>query len=188
MSYSECTERSLYLHYTLEISPFRFASVEMGCRIFSLSLLWNIFHLDRTQWAERSQALRFTEDFSASVEMDRDFPPSSSLSSQKSLELLRLVFRIRLRLILAHNITFCLDLGFCPLESPVPFSLSCFASFTQELFVLSELLRFLRLVLRIRLRLISQMKNPLDFPPKSSGLLMIRMSIYNSKCSVDLLY
>ena len=55
-------------------------------------------------------------------------------------------------------------------------------------FVLSELLRLLRLVLRIRLRLISQMKNPLDFPPCSSGLLMIRMSIYNSKCSVDLLY
>ena len=55
-------------------------------------------------------------------------------------------------------------------------------------FVLSEFLRLLRLVLRIRLWLISQMKNPLDFPPCSSGLLMIRMSIYNSKCSVDLLY
>ena len=72
MSYSECTERSLYLHYTLEISPLRFASVEMGCRIFSLSLMWNVFHLDRTQWAERSHVLRFTEDFSATLRFGRN--------------------------------------------------------------------------------------------------------------------
>ena len=82
------------------------------------------------------------------------------------LRLLRLVLRIRLRLI----------------------SLGGGLHLENYSFILSELLRLLRLVLRIRLWLISQMKNPLDFPPCSSGLLMIRMSIYNSKCSVDLLY
>jgi len=160
----------------------------------------------------RSQVLCFTGDFSATLRFGRNgltyllfvinvkYIPSRPNTVSGEISGLAIYWRfLRYASLRSKWIGIFHPLALYPLRTLATSSLSSADSPLAYLareglylenyrFVLSELLRLLRLVLRIRLWLISQMKNPLDFPPCSSGLLMIRMSIYNSKCSVDLLY